>query len=71
MPNTDEFAGAMIADVARLLRTAFDRRVRKLGLTRAQWLGLTRLYRRPGASQSEFADMMEIEKATAASSASI
>ena len=65
MPNTDEFAGAMIADVARLLRTAFDRRVRKLGLTRAQWLGLTRLYRRPGASQSEFADMMEIEKATA------
>ena len=65
MPNTDEFAGAMIADVARLLRTAFDRRVRRLGLTRAQWLGLTRLYRRPGASQSEFADMMEIEKATA------
>src|SRR5262245_19228482 len=65
MPNTDEFVGAMIADVARLLRTAFDRRVRKLGLTRAQWLGLTRLYRRPGASQSEFADMMEIEKATA------
>ena len=27
--------------------------------------GLTRLHRRPGASQSEFADMMEIEKATA------
>jgi DNA-binding MarR family transcriptional regulator len=55
----------MIADVARLLRTAFDRRVRGLGLTRVQWLGLTRLYRHPGASQSEFADMMEIEKATA------
>jgi MarR family transcriptional regulator for hemolysin len=65
MPNTDQFVGAMIADVARLLRTTFDRRVRGLGLTRVQWLGLTRLYRRPGASQSEFADMMEIEKATA------
>src|SRR5262245_37419979 len=65
MPNTDEFVGAMIADVARLLRTAFDRRVRGLGLTRAQWLGLTRLYRHPGVSQSEFADMMEVEKATA------
>jgi len=65
MPNTDQFVGAMIADVARLLRTSFDRRVRGLGLTRVQWLGLTRLYRRPGASQSEFADMMEIEKATA------
>ena len=54
----------MIADVARLLRPPFDRRVRKLGLTRAQWLGLTRLYRRPGASQG-LADMIEIEKATA------
>lgn len=65
MANTEDFTGAMIADVARLLRTAFDRRVRGLGLTRAQWLALTRLYRRPGASQSEFADMMEVEKATA------
>ena len=40
MPKmTRRIRGAMIADVARLLRTAFDRRVRKLGLTRAQWLG--------------------------------
>jgi DNA-binding MarR family transcriptional regulator len=39
--------------------------VRKLRLTRAQWLVLTRLHRRPGASQSELADMMEVEKATA------
>src|SRR3954447_9079241 len=65
MPNTDEFIGVMISDVARMLRTTFDRRVRKLGLTRAQWLVLTRLHRRPGASQSELADMMEVEKATA------
>jgi MarR family transcriptional regulator, transcriptional regulator for hemolysin len=65
MPNTDEFIGVMISDVARMLRTTFDRRVRKLGLTRAQWLVLTRLHRRPGASQSELAEMMEVEKATA------
>jgi DNA-binding MarR family transcriptional regulator len=65
MPDTDEFLGVMIADVARLLRTAFDRRVRKLGLTRAQWLVLTRVHRRPGASQSELAELMEVEKASA------
>ena len=65
MPNTDDFIGVMIADVARLLRTAFDRRVRRLGLTRAQWLVLTRVHRRPGASQSELAEMMEVEKASA------
>ena len=65
MPNTDEHIGVIISDVARLLRTVFDRRVRRLGLTRAQWLVLTRLHRRPGASQSELADMMEVEKASA------
>lgn len=65
MPNTDEHIGVMISDIARILRTVFDRRVSRLGLTRAQWLVLTRLYRRPGASQSELAEMMEVEKASA------
>jgi MarR family transcriptional regulator for hemolysin len=51
--------------VARLIRTVFDRRVREIGLTRAQWLLLTRLYRRPGASQSELAEMLEIDRASA------
>jgi DNA-binding MarR family transcriptional regulator len=64
MSNPDEHIGFMISDVARLMRTVFDRRVRRLGLTRAQWLALTRLHRRPGASQSELAEMMEVEKAT-------
>ena len=65
MSNTEQHIGVVISDVARLLRTVFDRRVRRLGLTRAQWLVLTRLHRRPGASQSELADMMEVEKASA------
>jgi DNA-binding MarR family transcriptional regulator len=65
MPNTDDYIGVVISDVARLLRTAFDRRVRALGITRAQWLVLTRLHRHPGASQSELADMMEVERASA------
>jgi MarR family transcriptional regulator, transcriptional regulator for hemolysin len=47
------------------LRTEFDRRVRRLGITRAQWLVLTRLHRHPGASLSELAERMEVEKATA------
>jgi DNA-binding MarR family transcriptional regulator len=57
--------GFLISDNARLMRTAFDRRVRRLGLTRAQWLVINRLYRRPGATQSELAEMLEVEKATA------
>lgn len=57
--------GWLVTDVARVMRTVFDRRVKALGLTRPQWLALVRLNRRPGASQSELADMMEIEKAPA------
>jgi MarR family transcriptional regulator, transcriptional regulator for hemolysin len=63
--STDDYIGFLISDVARLIRTVFDRRMNTLGLTRAQWLVLTRCHRCPGASQSELADMMEVEKATA------
>ena len=62
MPNTDEYIGVVISDVARLLRTEFDRRVRRLGITRSQWLVLTRLHRRPGASHSELAEMLEVKR---------
>ena len=57
--------GFLIADVARMMRATFDRRVRRLGLTRSQWLVLSRLHRHPGISQSELADMLEVERATA------
>ena len=66
MSHDDErHIGFLISDVARLMRTAFDRRVRGLGLTRSQWLVINRLHRRPGATQSELAEMLEVEKATA------
>ena len=56
--------GFLLNDVARLLRTSYDRRIRKLGLTRAQWWVLTHLYRGDGVSQTELADILEIEKPT-------
>jgi len=63
--DDERHIGFLISDVARLMRTAFDRRVRKLGLTRSQWLVINRLHRRPGATQSELAEMLEVEKPTA------
>lgn len=63
--DEDRRISFLIADAARLMRTVFDRRVRKLGLTRSQWSVLRRLHRNPGASQSELAEMLEIEKASA------
>jgi DNA-binding MarR family transcriptional regulator len=38
--------------------------VRSLGLTRAQWWVLTHLFRSNGVSQTELADILEIEKPT-------
>ena len=56
--------GFLLNDVARLLRTAYDRRIRNLGLTRAQWWVLTHLYRGDGVSQSALAETLEIEPPT-------
>ena len=64
-PEDDNYIGYMLSDVARLIRTIFDRRVRDIGLTRAQWLVLSRVYRRPGVSQTELADMLEVDRASA------
>lgn len=64
-PDEEHYIGYTMTDVARLLRTVFERRVRPLGLTRAQWVTIARLHRRPGLSQSEVADLLEIEKASA------
>lgn len=64
-PDDDRYIGYTITDVGRMLRTVFERRVRDLGLTRAQWIIIARVHRRPGMSQSEIADLIEIEKASA------
>jgi DNA-binding MarR family transcriptional regulator len=56
--------GFLLNDVARLMRTAYDRRIRRLGLTRAQWWVLTHLYRTNGVTQTELAETLEIEKPT-------
>ena len=56
--------GFILHDVARLMRNTYDRRMKVLGLTRSQWWVLTHLYRNDGVTQSELADILEIEKPT-------
>ena len=62
--NVDRNFGFILHDVARLLRTEFDRRVKSMGLTRSQWWVLVHLFRCNGVTQSELAVVLEIEKAT-------
>jgi MarR family transcriptional regulator, transcriptional regulator for hemolysin len=61
-PRPDRNFGFLVHDVARLLRVAYDRRTRELGLTRSQWWVLNNLYFHEGITQSELADLLDIEK---------
>ena len=56
--------GFILHDVARLLRTTFDRRVKSLGLTRSQGWVLNFLFRNDGTTQSDLAELLQIEKPT-------
>ena len=60
--NLERNFGFILHDVARLLRTTYDRLVRDLGLTRSQWWVLTHLFRKDGTTQSELAEILELEK---------
>jgi DNA-binding MarR family transcriptional regulator len=60
----EQSLGFIIADISRLARKEFDRRVRDLGLTRAQWLFLYHLAQHPGCTQSELSDRLQLEKIT-------
>jgi DNA-binding MarR family transcriptional regulator len=51
-------------DVARLMRTRFDRWARTYGMTRAQGVILARLARQPGMTQNEMAGLCEVEPIT-------
>jgi DNA-binding MarR family transcriptional regulator len=55
--------GFLVNDVARLMRTLYDRRMAPLGLTRSQWWVLNHLYFHEGISQTQLAAILDIEKA--------
>ena len=56
--------GFLIHDVARLLRVAYDRRMKPLGLTRSQWWVINHLFFHPGISQTNLAKLLDIGRAT-------
>ena len=58
----DPEVGSIVHDVARLMRVAFERRIRHLGLTRTQWWVMMALLRLDGATQTELAAFMQMER---------
>jgi DNA-binding MarR family transcriptional regulator len=62
--SADRNFGFLLHDVARLMRTTYDRKMRQLGLTRSQWWVMTHLYFNEGISQTELSSILDIERAT-------
>lgn len=60
----DNSLGALLHDVAHLLRTVIDRKVAPYNLTRAKWLALGILDRKEGLTQTELAEELELGNAT-------
>lgn len=60
----EQSIGPILGDISRLVRTEFDRRVRDLHLTRAQWLFLHHVTQQPGCTQSELAERLQMKKIT-------
>jgi DNA-binding MarR family transcriptional regulator len=58
-PRLDSFK--QMLDTSRLIRTYIDMRARSIGTTRAQWSLLSRAARQPGLTQSELAEILEIQ----------
>lgn len=58
--------GPLLNELSRLMRREFDRRLRAAGvqLTRAQWLILYSVAQEEGLTQSELAEVLELERMT-------
>lgn len=51
--------------IARQMHKRFDQRVASIGVTRSQWTLIAVIARRPGATQREIAEILEMSEASA------
>lgn len=61
--DVEHTLGWLFHDIHRLLGKSFEGRIEGMGLTRSQWRVLIALKRQDGLTQTELADMVEMEKA--------
>ncbi len=60
-PSSTRGMGLALMHVTRLLRKHFDRRAVRFELTRSQWRALRTIHHHEGLSQTELADLLELE----------
>jgi MarR family transcriptional regulator for hemolysin len=62
-PQEDDLL-LLLTDTARMIGTYADRLARRQGMTKAQWVLMLKLSRNPGLSQTDLAELMEVEPIT-------
>lgn len=58
----DHHIGFLVNDISRLITTEYNRIMKPLGLTRAQWRVIVYLHREDGLIQSELARLLDVGK---------
>jgi len=66
MANLERDLLFLLHEVSSKIRLEFDRKARAHGMTRAQWVIMWWIDRRPGLSQRELAEILEVEPITVA-----
>ena len=63
--DLDHNIGFLVTDISRLIGTEYNRIMKPLGLTRAQWRLIVHLHRQDGMTQSELAELLDVGKVSA------
>ena len=58
----DHNIGFLVNDISRLISTQYNKIMKPLGLTRAQWRVIVHLHRADGLTQSELAHLLDVGK---------
>ena len=64
LANPPPSLALLMHDISQRIRYAFDAKARDIGVTRQQWRTLFLLSRMDGPTQSEVADILEVERIT-------
>ena len=58
----DHNIGFLVNDISRLISTEYNKIMKPLGLTRAQWRVIVHLHREDGLTQSDLAELLDVGK---------
>ena len=62
MDELERGFGFLVHDIARQLTSVLDKRLHPYGLTRSHWRAVLYIWRKPGISQTELSEMLDLSR---------